>query len=71
MKRHQKHVKGEDLRVLTWACVHPDTKADIESLALEQNISESWVVNFALEEFLYGKAFTPFPNAPKHNRKTK
>jgi len=60
-KRYQPHLK-DDNRLIVWACVHPDTKAHVETLALERNISESWVVNFALEEFLYGKAFTPFPN---------
>ena len=68
-KQNQKHIKGEDNRLITWACVHPDTKSNIESLAHEHNVSESWIVAFALETFLYGKAFTHLPNGTKTRKR--
>ena len=71
MKRNQPHVKGEENRIITGACVHPDTYEDIVLLANEYEVSVSWVVAFALETFLYGRSANPMPtqNRKKTNRR--
>ena len=67
-KRNQPRLP--EIRQTTSACIAPDTMEDIQMLADEHECSVSWVVTFALESFLYGRAANPMPPRPR-SRKSK